>query len=561
MMKVLLIYPFFLSSRIHVEEIQSPPLGLYYIGAVLKDKGHDVEILNWCDAGDNPDLVRKTLIEKQPDLLGFSVLNANRWGAISIAKLAKEINPAIKTVFGGVGATFLWEHLLRHFPWLDFVVLGEGETTFEELVGRLDKGDTTDISAIDGIAFRGPGGPVRNPPRAFIKELDSLPDPSRFFDFDHLASSRGCPWQCSFCGSPMFWGRKVRFHSPVYFVNQLERLYSRGTSFFFFSDDTFTLKKDRAIEICCLIIERKLNITWFAISRADRVDGEILEWMRRAGCTQISYGVESGSPAIRTYLNKQIEEESMVRAFALTRRYGILPRAYFIYGSPGETRSTIQESLELIDKIRPLGAIFYILDIYPGTSLYETYLKNTGLTDKIWLDPIEDIMYFETDSSLSRELVLEYGKTLRNHFWEKLSSFAQSIDLIDLPHLYPHHADFLSRLAMTFTHGEYSQNQAIADRENTAEILFQKALEYHDDHRAYLGLTILKQRQGKYEESLVLVSRGLELFPESDSLRMCLGITYINLKRFEEALQCLSLCRHSPQVEHYLEICHKALTT
>jgi len=558
-MKILLIYPFFISKRIHVEEIQSPPLGLYYIGAALKKKGHDVEIMNWGDAGDKPDMIRKALLEKQPDILGFSVLNANRWGAISIARLAREIDPEIRIVLGGVGATFLWDHLLSHFPWVDFIILGEGEITFEVLADRLGKGGEDNVSEIAGIAYRGPGGPVMNPPRGFIRDLDTLADPSLYFDFDHLASSRGCPWQCSFCGSPMFWNRKVRFHSPVYFVNQLERICLRGKSFFFFSDDTFTLKKERVIEICRLIIDKKLNITWFAISRVDCVDEEMLEWMRRAGCIQISYGVESGSCEIRSVLNKQIEEESVIRAFSLTKRYGILPRAYFIYGSPGETASTIRKSLELVDKIKPLSAIFYILALYPGTSLYEAYLKHTGLTDELWLNPIEDIMYFETDNSLSRELVMEYGETLRRHFWNGLASSAQSIDLIDSPHLYPHHADFLSRLAMTFTHGEYSRNQAIPDKEKTAEILFLKALTYHDDQRAYLGLAILKQRQGRYEEALPFCTRGLELFPESESLRMCLGITYINLKRFEEALRCFTLCDHSPRVDHYLGLCEKAL--
>ena len=145
-----------------------------------------------------------------------------------------------------------------------------------------------------------------------------------------------------------------------------------------------------------------LAISWFAISRVDLVDEEVLRWMRLAGCTQISYGVESGSETIRQFLNKNIQREDIKKAFDLTTRYGILARAYFIYGSPGENRDTIQATLDLIHEIKPLSAIFYILDIFPGTTLYDMFLRQSGQTDDIWLQKIEDILYFETDPHLSR---------------------------------------------------------------------------------------------------------------------------------------------------------------
>ncbi|RJR27442.1 MAG: radical SAM protein [Desulfobacteraceae bacterium] len=557
-MKILLIYPFFLSERIHLEEIQAPPLGLYYVGSALRSSGHDVEIINFWDSGNKPALVRETLLAKKPDLIGFSVLNANRMGAISIARLAKDLDPRVTVVFGGIGATFLWEHILSHFPYVDYIILGEGELTFCELAAHIDRGEKEAVCSLKGVAFRAARGPVKRPSRALIEDLDCLPDPAQYFDFNHVSSSRGCPWDCSFCGSPMFWGRRVRFHSPEYFVNQLEMLHSRGINFFYFSDDTFTLKKERVINICRLIIERNLKISWFAISRVNYVDEDILYWMRRAGCTQISYGVESGSIEIRKTLNKQIDEESIVRAFSLTSRYGILPRAYFIYGSPGENWQTILQSIELMIKIRPLSAIFYILDIFPGTSLYEDYKKRTGATDDLWINPIEDIMYHETDDALDRELILAFGETLRNSFWQHLVNFVESLDLIDLPELYPFHADFLSRLAMTFSHGDYSGNKAIAEKEKIAESLFKRALTYHHDHRAYLGLAILCQKQGRHEDSIYFASGGLGHFPQSDSLRMCLGITYMNLGRFRDAMESFSFCRPSPEVEHYMAVCRNA---
>ncbi|MGQ9500146.1 MAG: B12-binding domain-containing radical SAM protein [Dissulfurimicrobium sp.] len=127
--------------------------------------------------------------------------------------------------------------------------------------------------------------------------------------------------------------------------------------------------------MCKKILARGLDIRWVAISRVNYVDEDALYWLRRAGCIQISYGVESGSNEIRDLLNKNIGLEDIKRAFALTVSYGILARAYFIYGCPGETWQTIQETIELINEIKPLSTIFYILSLFPGTKLYEKFVQ------------------------------------------------------------------------------------------------------------------------------------------------------------------------------------------
>jgi radical SAM superfamily enzyme YgiQ (UPF0313 family) len=152
-------------------------------------------------------------------------------------------------------------------------------------------------------------------------------------------------------------------------VDQLARLSQKGIQFFYFSDDTFTANKRHAIEVCRKIIEKKLDITWNAISRVDHVSEEILYWMRKAGCIQISYGVESGSPKIRKFLLKNISTDKIRSAFASTQKYGIMARAYFIYGAPQESWQTIQKTIDLINVLKPLSVIFYILDIFPGTAL------------------------------------------------------------------------------------------------------------------------------------------------------------------------------------------------
>ena len=138
-MKILLVYPYFLEDRIHEDDIAVVPQGLFYVGAVLKENDYDVEILNWHNINKTPEKISHILSEKKPDIIGFSILHANRWGGIEIARIARQVYPNVKIVFGGIGATFLWKHFLTHFQEIDYVVIGEGEYSFLNLVRCLKK--------------------------------------------------------------------------------------------------------------------------------------------------------------------------------------------------------------------------------------------------------------------------------------------------------------------------------------------------------------------------------------------------------------------------------------
>ncbi|GBC63575.1 B12-binding domain-containing radical SAM protei n [Desulfonema ishimotonii] len=556
-MNILLVYPGCLEARLHEEDAGVVPIGLYYIGALLKENGYRAEVLNGHGPDGSPDRIRQTLTAFQPDVIGFSIFNANRWGGIEMARMAKDLNPDVKTVFGGVAATFLWDHFLTHFDAIDFTVMGEGEYAFLELVRCIERGD--DVASVRGIGFRRGDDIVKTEPAMAIADLDQLPNPARYFTYQHLALTRGCPGKCTFCGSPRFWGPKVRFHSADYFVDQMEMLRDRGVRFFYVSDDTFTLRKDLVMEICQKILERGLNITWAAISRADCVDGEILDRIRRAGCVQISYGVESGSEKMRRFLNKRLSADRIRTAFDLTAQYGIMARAYFIYGCPGETPETIGETIALIREIRPLSAIFYILDVFPGTALYDEFQKRFHVSDDIWLSKIEDILWFEYDPDLDRETILAFGKRLRTAFYESLPGFAASVELKDAPELAPLHADFLSRLAMTFTHGDYAQNDAIPDKEKTGEILCRRALAYHPDHRAFWGLGMLMQQRRQSDAAVRILEQGLVHYPDSEDLNLCMAVSLMNLGRFEQALTYLLRFRDSRQMAYYIIQCYRAL--
>lgn len=558
-MKILLIYPYFLETRLHLEDIGVVPQGVFYIAALLKKHAYDVEIINWYNINEAPQNIKSELMKKKPDVIGFSILHANRWGGIDIARIAKQVNPEVKIVFGGIGAAFLWEHFLIHFPEVDYIVIGEGEYPFLNLMRCLDKGELHEIEQIKGIAFRHDGQVIRNQDAEPLCELDQLPNPAQYFSYQHVSLTRGCAANCRFCGSPQFWGRQVRFHSADYFVEQLSLLYKQGIRFFYVSDDTFTINARRVIEICKMMIQMKLDVQWAAISRVDMINADMLYWMRKAGCIQISYGVESGSEKIRKLLGKHISDQQIRRAFELTQKHGIMARAYLIYGCPQESWHTIAETIDLMETIKPLSAIFYILDLFPGTALYDDYIQRNNLNDDIWLKRIEDIMYFETDPSLSRDLILAFGKKLRNHFYEKLPEFVEALDLIDEKELYPQHSDFFSRLALTFEKGDYSGIDAIARKDQIAEKLYHRSLAFGHNARAYLGLGMLYQHRRAFDESIQILSTGVAALPKAEQLRLCLAISYMNVGNYHKALSFLLELQHLKEGIYFIAKCYQAL--
>jgi tetratricopeptide (TPR) repeat protein len=212
-----------------------------------------------------------------------------------------------------------------------------------------------------------------------------------------------------------------------------------------------------------------------------------------------------------------------------------------------------------------MSAIFYILDIFPGTELYADFRKKSiaegakGDFDDIWTQKIEDIMYFESDPDLSQEQVMAFGQKLRASFYENLGHSADAIELTDEKEFYQTHSDFLSRLGMTFSHGDYARNRAIRDKDQIAQRLYEKALGYYPDHRAYLGLGVIHQKNRAYAESVEILSKGVSHFPESESLNMSLGISYMNLEKYAQALPHFLKFERSEQAAYYVNACQKAL--
>jgi hypothetical protein len=258
-------------------------------------------------------------------------------------------------------------------------------------------------------------------------------------------------------------------------------------------------------------------------------------------------------------LLKNISTDKIRSAFALTQRYGIMARAYFIYGAPGENDQSVRETIGLIRTIRPLSAIFYILDIFPGTALYEDFKRRLKATDDIWLNRIEDIMYFETDPELTREMILAFGRQLRSSFYENLPEFAKSIQLADDKDLYPQHSMFFSRLAMTFDHGDYAAIEEIKGKAALAENLYRQSLAYYPNAEAYLGLGILNQKKGALQAAIDILSQGLSHFPVDPRLNICMGVGLMNLGQYDRALERFLAFKDEKDAVRFAARCHEAL--
>ncbi len=557
-MKILLVYPYFLYDREHMEDIEALPLGMYYLGAALLEAGHEVELADWHQVFADPAAVERTLAQFEPDVVGVSIFHANRWGGLDVAEYVKQTRPDTHIVFGGVGATFLSRLLLEHFSCVDTVVRGEGERTFLALLDRLERGE--DLAGLAGVSYRDiAGAVVENEDAPLIEDLDSLPNPAKYYTYQHVALTRGCPGTCAFCGSPRFWGPRVRFHSAEYFVDQLALLRTKGVRFFYISDDTFTVRKSVVLEVCRLIHERRLDITWAAISRVDRVDEVILTAMRRAGCIQISYGVESGSDKIRRALNKRQTNEQIERAFALTMAHGILARAYIIYGCPGADEESLAEDIELLNRVGPLVALFHVLQVFPGTALYEQAREKFGLDEAIWLERGEDVFFLDLDPAMRPEEVMAYGRKLKETFHARLPEAALELDLVDDSSFSESHAVFLAQLGMTFLNGAHSSLPLDPEPKQVAEALLRRSLGYSDTSMALHGLGLLLASKGNEEESLDLLERGVKCFPDDPNLGVALAVGLIRGGKAAEAEAVLRRFEHLQSVQPILQACREAM--
>lgn len=374
------------------------PYGLFSLGAQAIRAGHQVKVIN-LSAYTWP-RVEEVIGALDADIFGMSCWTANRRGVALAAKAIRKLHPKAHIVVGGPHATPLAAELLKHHREIDTVTLGESDTTFLELIERLATGRPA--KAIAGTVYRDGNRLVTAPPRPAIEDLDALASPHDFFDTHIVMTSRGCPWQCTFCGAETTWGRGFRGNSVPYVADALEKASSRlPVKMIQIKDDTFTANRKRAMEISRAIRERKLNFFWSCDTRVDVLSEELLYEMRLAGCQRLSLGVESGSAEILKKINKKITVDEIIEATDMAKKYGIQVRYYMMLGNRGETAKTFQETLDFLKAAKPHQYIFSCLSIYPGTADFHDAEKAGWLHREVYFT--QDFQELKTPFDASEE--------------------------------------------------------------------------------------------------------------------------------------------------------------
>jgi anaerobic magnesium-protoporphyrin IX monomethyl ester cyclase len=437
MPKILLIYP---PSK--TQHHESCPMGMQLLASILLEHEYEVILLdaNAAKQKMNTEQIIKRAQELQPDIIGITLLTPMIREAYNLSRKLKQMGFTL--LAGGPHASLVPEETLQYG--FDAAVIGEGESAIHEaiqaLLGKIPK------SSVPGWSYKDESGKaVTTVLRPLIKELDSIPYPARHMVkadlyggrvdgvlHANLFSSRGCPAKCSFCSGQLF-GKKFRFRSALSMVDEIEYLNrTYGTTEFHFEDDAMTLHKKRLYEFCELLKERKLSIRWSIMTRIDATDEAFLETIKKAGCFQIDYGVESGDPETLKKIHKPHTVEMVKKVIPMTAKMGINPFVFFILGFPWENNSTLENTLQLMKDISPYVSNFHpavasILVPFPGTEIYEQYKDVYGF-ENWWLsdDKNFDVMVPQKTSYYESK-IFHLGNILKADFFKYDDSVKKKI--------------------------------------------------------------------------------------------------------------------------------------
>jgi len=373
-----------------------PPLGLAYIASVLEKDNHSVKIID-CDTDlDGIYNIDNIALNFNPDLIGVYVMTWTFRQANKIIEKIKRKLPNIKTVIGGPNVSSFPILSLRYSKF-DFAVQGEGERTIKELTNALE--NDKDLREIKGLIFRSGDKIIVNKPRELISNLDEIPFPSwhllpisRYYDvftrkkkFVTIITSRGCPFNCTYCDKLNRMGSEWRSRSAKNITDEIEMLYNKyDIKEFMFFDDNFIIDKKRVYELCDEILRRRLKVLWECRARVDMVDLALLKKMKQAGCYRIRYGMEAGDNHILKVLKKGITIKQIIETSKITKQAGIELFAYFMMGSPEETPGTLKKTLKLAVKLDPDFVAFSRTILIIGSELFEWGVMNKQMSKDYW---------------------------------------------------------------------------------------------------------------------------------------------------------------------------------
>lgn len=404
-----------------------PPLGLAYMAAVLDQNGFEVKIFDCPVCEFDHDRLKTELDAYQPTIIGIGSMTPTIASALKSARVAKEACPDAAVIMGGPHATFADTEILSSEKAVDIIVRGEGEETLLEIAQQAP--NLQKLGGIKGISFRKDNQIIQTETRPFIQDLDALPRPAfKFLPMEKynitgrklmpIISSRGCPFQCPFCVASQMFGPRFRARSPKSVLDEMEWLRDEyGAEGIAFQDDTLTFDKKRATDICDGIIERKIKMHWGCGTRADVVTKEVLAKMSKAHCDETMFGVESGCQRMRDILKKNVSTEQIENAIKWSKEAGIFVTVSVVLGYPGETKESLQETLDFVRRVEPDDVWLCHATPYPGTCLRELVKSNGWKMSENWelyntMNPV-----FEDPTLPSKEIA-----TMRKNFYDKFYS-------------------------------------------------------------------------------------------------------------------------------------------
>lgn len=396
-MKLLLINPYFGQGENQETEgaTHSPPLGLGFLGTYIRDNTNcAVEVVDPIPQKlIESDVLRKA---KTADVVGLSCFADTRFYCFDFAQKVKKINPKCLLIIGGPHTFTLDDLILRHHPFIDILVRGEGEETLLEIVEGKPR------EKIQGITYKKGRKIVRNPIRPFCDNIDkyyidySLLPPLDAYGKDveaparlrklktlYTIASRGCPFQCSYCAN-VHWERKWRAVSPRELVRRIEGwVKDLGVEYIRFYDDLFTANKKWVLEFCRLLKQSRVKVKFRVLVRAG-TDKEVLSALASVGCEAVGFGIESGSDRILKRINKQITRKQIIETIKVCHDLKLWTVGAFIVSLPGETRTDYKESLSLVSLLDTFQTNIQI--IFPYTPFYNELKKNGEIDDEIWFE-------------------------------------------------------------------------------------------------------------------------------------------------------------------------------
>lgn len=429
-MKVLLIQPNYRRIYAYAKNKNItpifPPFGLAYIAAVLKKNSIPVKILESNALDLNHEQIKKEINEYNPDIVGITSTTSLIEEAHEIAQLCDK---KIKVIIGGIHASSMPQETLEKFPRFDYLIRGEGEFTMLEFVKKKP------ISKINGFSYRKNEKIIHNPLRKSNNNLDELPFPARellpmdkYFSVgakqipsDYILSSRGCPYQCTFCADHLVHGKRFRFRSPENIIKEVEEIYKRGVRDWDFIDDNFTLIMERVEKFCDLMIEKGLNkkMSWRCANgiRVDRITPKLLKKMKEAGCYMVSLGIESGNEEILKKMKKNIDLNKVKKSVQWCNDIGIETRGLFMFGNLGENKKTMQDTIDFAKSLDLNTATFHITIPFPNTDYWKIIVKEGKIYPKSYRDYIAYGNVIFQHGELDEKTMIEMQKRAYREFY------------------------------------------------------------------------------------------------------------------------------------------------